>query len=142
MIALSIISLCVSFLALGFSIFVYMKHDKKLKEYQVYKIEEELRAKKSAMLRVDKLLIPNSCGYSDAYFVVRNEGRAKALNVFLHCEPNILMHRDFKINCLNSGQEERRCAVLVIGGPNEVELTYRWDDELGHHEDNCWICFG
>lgn len=142
MIALSIISLCVSLLALGFSVFVYVKHDKKLKEYQVYKIEEELRAKKSAILRMNKLLVPNSRGYSDAYFVMRNEGRAKALNVHLHCEPNILLHGDFAIHCLNPGQEERRCAVLTIGGPHKVELTYRWDDELGHHADNCWICFG
>lgn len=142
MIALSIISLCVSFLALVFSVFVYVKHDKKLKEYQVYKIEEELRAKRSAVLRVEKVIEPNIRGFNDVFFVLRNDGRAKAIDVLLHCEPNIMVGGDFRIECLNPGQEERRMVALGLGDGDKFELTYEWTDEEGRHKDSSWTCFG
>ena len=142
MIALSIISLCVSLSALGFSVFVYVKHDKKLKEYQVRKIEEEVKAKRSAMLRAEKVIEPNIRGCNDVFFVLRNDGRAKARNVLLHCEPNVMIGGDFRIECLNPGQEERCTVALGLNDGDKFELIYEWTDEEGRHKDSSWMYFG
>jgi hypothetical protein len=52
----------VSVLALAFTWYVYVKHDRILKKYQVKKYEEEERNKKAALIHVEKLMEPNIRG--------------------------------------------------------------------------------
>lgn len=139
---LSIISLVVSFLALGFTVFVYLKHDKKLKEYQVFSIEENERAKRSAKIKVEKVIETKFNGSNNIYFRISNIGQAKAKNVHLHSEPKAMLQGDFDVDCLNPGQEEDRFVCLGLEDGDRFHLTFRWDDGEGHHEDDQWICFG
>lgn len=139
---LSLISLIISLVALGFSIFVYLKHDRKLKEYQIHSIEEEQRARRSAVLRVEKIMEPSLSGGNNVYFRITNIGKAKARKVHLHSDPKAMIQGDFDVECLNPGQSEDRYVCLGIEDGDRFHLTFHWDDEEGHHSDEQWICFG
>ena len=139
--ALTIISLCVSCLALGFSVFVYVKHDKKLKEYQIRSIEEECRLNRMALLRVEKIVEPMFPAGNHIYFRITNVGKAKAMNVRLHSEPKTMVGGDLDMVCLNPGQAERRYVNLSASDDGKYHLTYCWNDGEGHHEEDQWIHF-
>ena len=131
-------SLIIAILALLFSAFTYLKHDKKLKdqarkinEYQVKKIEkDDLESKKAAIRgNIVKGLKGNRT------IKVYNSGRAIARNIRIEgLDVEGLFHRAdevFPYELMNPQDYTEVNIMLSSNCSPTVKLKYIWDDESG-----------
>lgn len=131
-------SLTIAILALLFSAFTYLKHDKKLKdqerkinEYQLKKIEKDDLESKKAAIRGN--IIKGLKG--NRTLKVYNSGRAIARNIRIEgLDVEGLFHRAdevFPYELMNPKDYTEVNIMLSSNCSPTVKLKYIWDDESG-----------
>lgn len=146
---MDIAALVLSVISLSFSAFIYFRHDKKLKkqealinQQQLDRQEAEKLASISAKIKVDRIIRHNSSGSNGVYLLISNIGQAKAQDVVVVSKPNILVGSSFRAEFINPGQVIERVAILGMSDGDEFEISYEWNDGIGHHSDRTMIYFG
>ena len=135
-------SLIISILALLFSAFTYLMHDKKLKvqerkinEYQLRLFEKEDIENQKAAIRgnIVKGLKGNRA------LKVFNSGRATARNIRIDgLDVNGLFHRAdelFPYELMNPQDYTEIFICPTLGCPHTIKLKYIWDDESGKNNE-------
>jgi hypothetical protein len=82
---------------------------------------------------------PNEYGGFAGYVVLRNEGAALARDVTIFVEPGedvpeVLGLEDLPVD-LQPGQPLELPVVMVLGDATSFDLSVRWADESGNHEE-------
>lgn len=121
----------ISPLAFCFTLYVYLTHDKKLKQLALAKEEFEKEMRNSA--RVTAVLCREDGGKC---LCVKNEGNAKAKNVQVALIPDVRnMPRQFPFPMdLESGQVVNISITTSIGGPKVISVELKWNDD--YHKDD------
>lgn len=128
---------CVSFAALGVSIFTYFKHDKKLKaqervinEYQINKIKKEDEENKKAYIK------GNTCTGNRGQTVLKifNCGKAIARNIRvegLDADSLIVIGKDlFPYELMNPQDNTELTIWITKDSPTTIKLKFIWDDDF------------
>ncbi len=146
---MDIAALILSVIALSFSVFIYFRHDKKLKkqeaslnQWQLDRQEAEKVASISAKIKVERLIRQDSSGRNGVFLLISNVGQAKAQEVVVVSRPNMLVGNGFRAKFINPGQVIERVVVLGLSDSDEFEVSYDWEDGIGHHSDSTMIYFG
>lgn len=121
----------ISLLGSCFTLFVYLTHDKKLKQLTLAKEEYEKEIRNSA--RVTAVLCRED---GRKCLCVKNEGNAKAKNVQVALSPDVRnMPRQFPFPMdLESGQAVNISITTSIGGPKVISVELKWNDD--YHKDD------
>lgn len=123
---MEVVSLIVGICALLFSIWVYIVHDRELKqqqkvlnEYQLQVLEQNIAEQKRAEVRVSiKNKKSDRLGNKSGTLVIKNCGKATAYNVRIEQE----LYTGFSVVKLCYQQ-------LLSQEGQETEVKYRWDTE-------------
>ncbi len=131
---MEIIGLIISVTAILFSLFTYLKHDRKineqskiLNEYNIERINKEfIEAKKSI---IEAYVINGDKG--ERVIKIYNKGRAIAKNV------NIVMpesngYKVYKNPCPIDIRPQNSIEIKLTrfsGGPGKIDLTFEWTDD-------------
>lgn len=131
-------SLIIAILALLFSAFTYLKHDKKLKDqerkindYQLKKIEKDDLESKKAAIRGNIIKSPKG----HVTLKVYNSGRAAARNIRIEGLeiPGLFYNADGLLPYeLMNPQDYTEISIMLFNNcfPT-IKLKYIWDDESG-----------
>lgn len=130
------IAIIISICSLGFSIFVYLKHDKKIKgqsailnELQIGKLTEEKEENKKAKIEIN--VVKDSSGYR--IIRVQNAGKSLARNVMITFDNNEVSSSiqgnpsPVDINPQSSIQMSYFANKQT---PGEVEISLGWEDDF------------
>lgn len=139
-------SLIISILTLGFSLFVYFAHDKKLNAQQkqlnelaLQKAAQEDEARKKAII----FLSYERVGRNDK-LVVTNKGQATAYDIRISSQverdPVMVVDIPPQWDFLKPGQSANHPIVL---DSEIISVTYdiSWRDELGEHSDKQMVVY-
>lgn len=133
---LDIIALIFSAAALGFSIFVYIRHDKRLKpleleiaQHQVNEIREQEAAKDIASLdALSRYVRPGNL-----YVTVTNNGKAPASDIQVEVLENankfpLLSSGILPYSCLPSGHSFELRYMVYDQSPSIIRIRVQWND--------------
>ena len=132
------VSIIIATLALLFSIFTYVTHDRKLKMQEKHLNEYQLRAlaqgeeqNKKAIIRAKS--VKTTSGKRTVYII--NKGKAKARNLTVAIEESdqvIATRPNLPVNYSELLPDAPREIVLHLAeGDNVLTLNYTWDDDFG-----------
>jgi len=131
----SIISLVVAVAALTSSLYIYIKHDKELKDqaklinsYQIERNKKEEEESKKAIIEANA----KDEGKGVRTIFIYNKGKCLAKNVQVELPENDSMYfldqfpsmTDIRPQNSITGQIQ-----LLVGHPNSLEIIFKWDDE-------------
>lgn len=128
--------LIISILALGFSLFIYFKHDSKIKkqsalinEYQIDQIKEEKQKSQKAIIEGN--LIKGSRG--KRVLKVYNKGRsiARDVNVIIPETKGFLMNGSHVSPIeLRPQQNMDIDFIITMGAPDILTVEFNWKDDF------------
>ena len=120
----------IAIFALGFSLWVYFKHDKEIKTLEKEKLEREAIENKRAHFNVqyDWLFVRHM-------LYLQNIGKSTAKNIVINLESKeVLTFQDgttqFRINQLDV-TEKAEPIPLTGGYQHDIKVKLKWDDESG-----------
>ena len=132
-----VLPLILSLAAFGFSLYVYVVFDRKLKmqaielnEFKLMQIKKEEWLRKSAYISTS--VKKDASGY---ILVITNSGQSTACNVFVACAPNVLSGAIFKGPLLRPGQTTEQSLSLGMVAQGYLDVSIEWDDDNGHHKE-------
>lgn len=130
-------SIIIAILALLFSIFTYVTHDRKLKEQEKQLNEYRLRAfakdeeeNKKAVIRAKAV---KSGGRCTVFICNMGNAKAKNLTVAMDNEEQVSATRpDLPVTYHELLPDaSREILLLLTEGDDELTLNYTWDDDFG-----------
>jgi len=116
--------------ALGFSLWVYLKHDKEIKSFDKEKLEREAKENKSARFEVQYNWL-----FVNHVLCIQNKGKSTAKNIVISIESKEpLTFQDgttqYKINQLEVTEKSEQ--IPLIGNfQHSIKVKLTWDDESG-----------
>lgn len=132
---MKILGIITSIFAPFLALYIYIKHDKKIKEQtelintnQLQKIEKESIEDKKAKIEVKIQRLERR----NRKFLVYNKGKSIARNVnvkFQNVEDLLVNRNPCPIDILPNHSIEIYFEV-AIGGTNKIELQFEWDDDF------------
>lgn len=138
---MNILAIIISSLALIFSVFTYLRHDKKIKQqssllnkYHLERIEKEKIEEKKAIIEAN--VIPSQKG--SRIIKVYNKGRSIARNVDVKIPPNNGYHvftNPCPIDIRPQNGIEIKLGALIEGHPNKIEIEFEWSDDYNGHNN-------
>lgn len=146
---LGIAGFIISIISLVFAIFIYLKHDKRIKsqellinEYQLRKHQEEDSDNKKAMVRAN--LIKDLRGLRKLR--VYNSGKSIARNIrfdIIDLDSNDATIRigknPFPYEFMNSQDSTEISFLMSYGHPEKITVTLIWDDDFKKNNETTQV---
>lgn len=133
---MNIVAIIISSLALIFSVFTYLKHDKKIKhqsellnKYHLEKIEKEKEQEKKAIIEAN--VIPGQKG--SITIKVYNRGKSIARNVNVIIPENDGYHvfiNPCPIDIRPQNGIDIKLGALLDKHPDKIEIEFEWSDDF------------
>lgn len=123
-------SYLISTIALGFSLWVYIKHDKEIKSLEKEKLEREAAENKRAHFHVQYEWL------SYHFICIQNNGKSTAKNIVINIESEKPLTFPDGTTQYFIGQleetEESNSIPLIGGYQHAIKVKLTWDDESGN----------
>ena len=138
---MEIFSTIISLMALGFTAYVYLAHDKKLNEQQ--KLLNEISLKKAReeeeAVKKAKIFLEHVKEGSADKLIISNIGQANAYDIKLSSDvendPVMMLDLPPEWHSISPGHRARRPLPLGRGVAMNVEYEVSWRDDAGEHKE-------
>ncbi|TCN72054.1 hypothetical protein [Acetobacteroides hydrogenigenes] len=135
------LAITISSAALAFSIFTYLKHDKKIKQqssllnkYHLEKIEKEKEEEKKAIIEANVISGQNGSRIVKVY----NKGKSIAKNLNVKIPQNDSYHifiNPCPIDVRPQNGIDIRLGALTENHPDKIEIEFEWSDDYSKHNN-------